>query len=299
MEWLRFYVSTLDNPKVQGLPGGLFKAWVNCLCLARLNDGVLPSVDVIAFRLRCTTRQAEQWRDDLVQRKLADPTPDGAYRMHDWDQHQYVSDGSTERVRKHRRIRREHADANRFCPQVEPTRPLLSRESAANSEIAPTPGGLADHATNGLTGTGNVTVASPERFRKRYSNVLDTEQIQIQTQTQIRSGAPPRAEVRPIRLERSVTHARAADLDGQTSQRFEELWKRWPRKEQRDRAFQDWLSFVTTDNEAGVIACADRYLSSDEVDRGVVKQLFNWLEQQHRDGWTGEWPKKAEESRWK
>ena len=58
MEWLRFYVNTLDNLKVQGLPGSIFKAWVTCLCLARINDGVLPSLDVIAFRLHCSTRQA-------------------------------------------------------------------------------------------------------------------------------------------------------------------------------------------------------------------------------------------------
>jgi hypothetical protein len=112
MEWLRLYVSTLDSPKVQGLPAGLFKAWVNCLCLARINDGVLPAVDVIAFRLRCSTRQAEQWRDDLVRRKLADVMPDGTYRMHDWDRHQYVSDGSTERVRKHREKQRQTVSRN-------------------------------------------------------------------------------------------------------------------------------------------------------------------------------------------
>jgi hypothetical protein len=38
------------------------------------------------------------------------------------------------------------------------------------------------------------------------------------------------------------------------------------------------------------MACADRYLSSDEVSRDIVKQFFNWLEQQHRDRWAGEWP---------
>lgn len=112
MEWLRFYVSTLDNAKVQGLPGGLFKAWVNCLCLARINDGVLPTADVIAFRLRCSTRQAEQWRDDLATRRLLDVMPDGTYRPHDWDCHQYVSDGSTQRVRKHREKQRLGVSGN-------------------------------------------------------------------------------------------------------------------------------------------------------------------------------------------
>jgi hypothetical protein len=83
---------------------------------------------------------------------------------------------------------------------------------------------------------------------------------------------------------------RAADLDGPVSNRFDEVWNRWPRKEQRDRALRDWLSFVSLANEAEVLSCVDRYLGSDEVRRGVVKQLFNFLEQQHRDGWAGDWP---------
>jgi hypothetical protein len=83
---------------------------------------------------------------------------------------------------------------------------------------------------------------------------------------------------------------KAVDLDGPISQRFDELWQRWPRKEQRDRAFRDWLSFVATENESAVMACADRYLASDEVSRGVVKHLHNWLEQQYRDRWGGDWP---------
>lgn len=116
--------------------------------------------------------------------------------------------------------------------------------------------------------------------------------------------APPRPLPRPIPEPIPDTHTqeaalrmapvrtllRAADLDGQVSQRFEELWRRWPRKEQRDRAAGDWVSFVTVENESAVMACAERYLASDEVARGVVKQFYNWLEQQHRDGWKGDWP---------
>jgi hypothetical protein len=36
--------------------------------------------------------------------------------------------------------------------------------------------------------------------------------------------------------------------------------------------------------------CAERYLASDEILRGVVKDLYKWLEEQHQDGWAGEWP---------
>jgi len=82
----------------------------------------------------------------------------------------------------------------------------------------------------------------------------------------------------------------ASKVEGAVSQRFDEIWQRWPRKEKRDRAFRDWCSFVTLANEAAVIACVDRYLGSDEVDRAVVKHFCNFLEDQHRDGWAGEWP---------
>src|SRR5260370_9275805 len=70
--------------------------------------------------------------------------------MHDWDQHQYVSDGATERVRKHREKQRR-----------------------------------------------NVSVTPP-----------DTEQIQTRTETDSDRDSEPetaRAEVRPIRQERSIT----------------------------------------------------------------------------------------------
>jgi hypothetical protein len=86
------------------------------------------------------------------------------------------------------------------------------------------------------------------------------------------------------------SHQSAADLDGTPSQRFDGLWQRWPLKEQRDRAARDWLSFVTAENESEVMACAERYLASDQVARGIVKHLYNWLEQQHRDGWSADWP---------
>lgn len=122
------------------------------------------------------------------------------------------------------------------------------------------------------------------------------------------SCVPPEPEPEPSPVPEPDTHTpepgatrpcvsvipRAVNLDGPISERFDEIWQRWPRKEQRDRALRDWLSFVTAANESSVMACAERYLASDEVARGVVKHLYNWLEQQHRDGWAGDWPRVRE-----
>jgi hypothetical protein len=130
------------------------------------------------------------------------------------------------------------------------------------------------------------------RFRqKRTAKDLSTE-------TPPSSHVTPRNAPEQNRTEqrREDTHTkqtacvRVADLDGVASQLFDELWQRWPRRTKKDLACQLWISFVTTDNEAAVMACADRYLASDEVSRNVVMNLSTWLEQQHRDGWGGEWP---------
>ena len=50
--WFRFYIRSLDDLKVQAMSGDLFKTWVNLLSLAAEQDGALPDIATIAFRLR-------------------------------------------------------------------------------------------------------------------------------------------------------------------------------------------------------------------------------------------------------
>ena len=100
--WLRFYVRTLNNPKVQRLASGDFKGWVNLLCLAKEYDGDLPSVEDVAFRLRLSKRKVETLLKSLRSKGLVDGD-----RMHDWDEMQYHSDSSTERVKRHRERAKE------------------------------------------------------------------------------------------------------------------------------------------------------------------------------------------------
>ena len=92
------------------------------------------------------------------------------------------------------------------------------------------------------------------------------------------------------------TMPRAADLDGQPPQRFDEVWELWPRKTGRDSACRDWISCVTLPDEPAAIACARRYLASDEVARGAVRNLGStsdrsgWIVDCARDKWRCDWP---------
>lgn len=108
LPWFRFYTEALDDPKVQRLAPHLFKAWVNLLCLAGQNNGQLPSIDDIAFRLRLSAQDAEQQISDLILAGLIDITETGR-APHNWSRRQFLSDRSTDRVKKHREKKAETA----------------------------------------------------------------------------------------------------------------------------------------------------------------------------------------------
>lgn len=100
--WLRLYVEILHSRKVQSLPPDLFKCWVNMMCLAKSNAGLLPPTEDMAWVLRCDQGKLSDQIAALVHHRLIDETDNGL-AMHDWDEHQFGSDSSTERVREFRK----------------------------------------------------------------------------------------------------------------------------------------------------------------------------------------------------
>jgi hypothetical protein len=99
--WLRLYVELLDDPKVQRLPGPLFKLWINLLCIAARCRGALPPVADLAFMLRTDGASLEVDLSALTEVGLLDQSPEGL-RPHNWERRQYRSDNSTDRVKRHR-----------------------------------------------------------------------------------------------------------------------------------------------------------------------------------------------------
>ena len=106
MSWFRYHTDALDNPKIQTLPAVLFRFWVNLLCVSKKVDGFLPESSEISFRCRVPEPQVKEWLAELKKRRLVDETAEGELVMHDWNEHQFVSDDVTARVRKHRAKRK-------------------------------------------------------------------------------------------------------------------------------------------------------------------------------------------------
>ena len=108
MKWFRFYYEVAEDPKVQTLPARLFKLWVNVLCLAAKNKGIVPPAPQIAYALRMGRARIDLDMDALKRAGLFDETPTGLV-PHNWNGRQFESDSrETEGRRKHDEGRRKH-----------------------------------------------------------------------------------------------------------------------------------------------------------------------------------------------
>ncbi len=103
--WFRVYDGLVDDPKVQRLPPILFKAIINLWCLASQNNGHLPSNETMEFKLRLSSSKLEALIDGLTEAGLLDGDQ-GALRPHNWDNRQFRSDVSTDRVKRFRNKKR-------------------------------------------------------------------------------------------------------------------------------------------------------------------------------------------------
>jgi hypothetical protein len=107
--WFRLYNRVADDPKVQLLTDGLFRIWINVLCIACRHEGILPAPAAMAYTLRCSEDDVIKYISELSAAKLIDFSKDGRVRPHNWDIRQYKSDNSTPRVRDFRQ-RKKAAD---------------------------------------------------------------------------------------------------------------------------------------------------------------------------------------------
>lgn len=104
--WLRLYTEILDDYDVNLLNDADFRMLVKLWCLARMSDGMLPSVDRIAFRLRLPEPKVRASVSTLINAGYLEEI-EGILTPHNWRERQFESDTSTERMR---RFRKRHCD---------------------------------------------------------------------------------------------------------------------------------------------------------------------------------------------
>lgn len=142
--WFRFYDDAVNDPKVQRLPGEKFKVWVNLLCLASKNDGVLPPLVDIAFILRMTEEKISSLLNEFCAAMLIDPTEvenaPMSYAPHNWDGRQYRSDVTdpTAPTRQKRYRDRKRNDRNATVTDKRPeSEQIQTTETEKQNAAAP------------------------------------------------------------------------------------------------------------------------------------------------------------------
>jgi len=116
--WVRLYRDAILKPKVGKLSMADLGFWSACLMLSD-DDGVLPSMDDIAWQLRLEVEIVRNFHmermisNGLVTRYVTEGVT--KYRLHDWDTHQRKSDhddSGAERQRKFREAQKAQKSAD-------------------------------------------------------------------------------------------------------------------------------------------------------------------------------------------
>jgi hypothetical protein len=107
--WFRVHDDLVDDPKVQLLSGDLVKVLLNLWCLASQNDGVLPAMSAMAFKLRMKPQHVAVVIAELSAAGLIDREGD-EYRPHNWDKRQYKSDTDKTAADRAKRYRDKNRD---------------------------------------------------------------------------------------------------------------------------------------------------------------------------------------------
>lgn len=91
--WFRLYDDVVNDPKIIKLSDEIFRVWVNLLCIASKNSGVLPPTDDLAIMLRIKVHKVAAVIARLVQLGLLDRT-DAGFAPHNWNARQYRTDAT-------------------------------------------------------------------------------------------------------------------------------------------------------------------------------------------------------------
>lgn len=137
MQWFRLYNDVVNDPKVQRLPAETFRGWINILCIASKNDGVLPCIEDIAFTLRMDESAATELISALQTAGLIEQTEAGA-APHKWRDRQFKSDTSTDRVKRHR-AKRHETERNVTCNVSETASETDQSQSRADTDTESPP----------------------------------------------------------------------------------------------------------------------------------------------------------------
>lgn len=110
--WIKLYHEILDDPKIGRLRVPLKWRFVECLLVAGElgNEGLLPAIEDLAWRLRCSPDNLETDLNDLAAAGLLDIT-EGQWNVTKFKKRQEPSQAAI-RMRRYRKRKKEEKDTD-------------------------------------------------------------------------------------------------------------------------------------------------------------------------------------------
>lgn len=133
-QWFRLYAEFATDPKVQMLSEVDQRRLVMLFCIKCNSDETLHD-DAIAFQLRVTPDEWQATKAVFIGRGFINSDNE----VLNWNKRQYISDSSTERVRKHRESKKQACNVTVTTPDTETDTeiiPLTSNNLIAKSGVA-------------------------------------------------------------------------------------------------------------------------------------------------------------------
>lgn len=117
MDWFRLYAEFATDPKVQMMSEALQRRLLMLFCL-QCSNGIetfheTERETAIAFALRISETELAETKDVFLRRGFIHED----WTLANWDKRQYVSDSSTERVRKHREAKKHAKETSETLPK--------------------------------------------------------------------------------------------------------------------------------------------------------------------------------------
>jgi hypothetical protein len=130
MQWFRFYNEFAFDPKIQTMSETLQRRFTMLLCLQSNDDLQKLTPNEIAFALRITTEDLLETKKVFIKKGFIDEE----FTILNWDKRQYISDNSTQRVRKHRQKQDETLQKRSETVTVTPPEQIQNRTEQIRSD---------------------------------------------------------------------------------------------------------------------------------------------------------------------
>lgn len=101
--WFRLYSEFSHDPKIQMMPEAMQRRYIMLLCMRCSETLVTLHETEIAFQMRLSDDELAKTKELFLLKGFIDED----WNLTNWEKRQYVSDSSTERVRKHRDKKKE------------------------------------------------------------------------------------------------------------------------------------------------------------------------------------------------